>query len=321
MVAVTTRHNFVKCLAGEDLRISLEGISKDDASLAFSGNSANVTLVTDGFPVGQNLPAYRYRIEVDYAYIEISSMNYSDEGLYTLKDRRDRPVSITRMDITDHKDIPEGNPLLALLLLLGIPAGVCCCCHKKIFKKKPATAAVIQTSPGMVHAPVAGPVGPCPPYTNPGAPGGVYYPGHSPGMGPAVHPPPNMGPGQWNGPAPYPGNVPMYPPANPSYPPGPGMTPHGQPEWNGPPAGQYPAGAGPPMGYGPAPVMYSAPPPQPVKENPPPSAADPLLSSEPQSQPGAPAGPVPPATTLSLSASDDTCKFQIDGGKSTSNFL
>lgn len=38
----------------------------------------------------------------------------------------------------------DGNPLLALLLLLGIPAGICCCCRKKIFKKKATNATMLQ---------------------------------------------------------------------------------------------------------------------------------------------------------------------------------
>ena len=39
------RHNYVKCVAGESLLISLEGIDLADAALSFSGDSANVTLV------------------------------------------------------------------------------------------------------------------------------------------------------------------------------------------------------------------------------------------------------------------------------------
>lgn len=41
----TARNNFVKCIAGESLHISLEGIELADADLSFSGEYANVTLV------------------------------------------------------------------------------------------------------------------------------------------------------------------------------------------------------------------------------------------------------------------------------------
>lgn len=44
----------------------------------------------------------------------------------------------------DQHDYSGGNPLLGLLLLLGIPAGICCCCRKKIFKKKATTTATLQ---------------------------------------------------------------------------------------------------------------------------------------------------------------------------------
>ncbi|XP_033976792.1 uncharacterized protein wu:fc21g02 [Trematomus bernacchii] len=215
-VAVTTKHNYVKRVAGESLIISLEGIDLADAGLSFSGEAANVTLVRDGAPVSQDLPNYWDRVQTHSNNIEIRNVNYSDEGHYTLRDRRDRMVSITRMNLTDHHNGTEGNPLLALLLLLGIPAGICCCCRKNIFKKKAPHATMLQNSPHVIHPPPCGPVGPAPPYNTPGQPGVVYYHGPDPSMGPAVHPPP--GPGQWNGPPPLswiqPG-VPRPPPPEP----------------------------------------------------------------------------------------------------------
>ena len=45
LLSVTARHNYVKCVAGESLFISLEGIDLADAVLSFSGLAANVTLV------------------------------------------------------------------------------------------------------------------------------------------------------------------------------------------------------------------------------------------------------------------------------------
>lgn len=43
--AFAARHNYLKCVAGETLRISLEGLDLADSFLSFSGNAANVTLV------------------------------------------------------------------------------------------------------------------------------------------------------------------------------------------------------------------------------------------------------------------------------------
>ncbi|XP_054460359.1 uncharacterized protein wu:fc21g02 [Anoplopoma fimbria] len=188
-VAVTPRFLNVKCVAGESLYIQLEGIDLSDAALSFSGEATNVTLVHDGARLSQNLPDYWDRVQTHTMKIEIRNVNHSDEGLYTLRDRSDRLVSVTRMDLTDHHESSEGNPLLALLLLLGVPAGICCCCRKKIFKKKASTAATFQANPQAVHPPPGGPVGPCPPYNTPGQPGAVYYHGPDPNMGPAVHPP------------------------------------------------------------------------------------------------------------------------------------
>lgn len=321
-VAVTPRHNYVKCVAGENLYISLEGIDLADAALSFAGEAANVTLVRDGARVSQDLPNYWDRVQTHSMKIEIRNVNYSDEGRYYLRDRRDRQVSITRMDLTDHHDYADGNPLLALLLLLGIPAGICCCCRKKIFKKKATTAATLQTTP--VHPSPSGPVGPCPPYNTPGQPGVMYYHGPDPSMGPTVHPPPQpTGPGQWNGPPPSPGFNPAYPPQNPAYPPAAMGPPAQPPQWNGPPPGLYPPGPAAPMGYAPAPVMYSALPPaatsepaQEVKmEGTASSPADPLL---PQAEAVA---PVPPSSTNVLDSSDAACEFKIDGGKNSTNFL
>ncbi|XP_042340261.1 formin-A isoform X2 [Plectropomus leopardus] len=303
-VAVIPRHHYVKCVAGESLSISLEGIDLADAKLLFSKETANITLVRDGARVSQDLPDYWDRVQTHSMSIEIRNVNFSDEGHYTLKDRRDRIVSVTRMDLTDHHEYADGNPLLALLLLLGIPAGICCCCRKKIFKKK-ASAATLQATPDVVHTPPGGPTGPCPPYSAPG----------QPGVATTVHPPP-PGPGQWNGPPPSPGFNPAYPPQNPAYPPAsPAMMhPAQPPQWNGPPPGQYPPGPAAPMGYAPAPVMYSAAPPaEEVKmENMAPSPADPLLSAAPQAE--AASSPVAPV----LSTSDSDCTFKIAGDKSSS---
>ncbi|TKS69359.1 hypothetical protein D9C73_003423 [Collichthys lucidus] len=241
-VAVTPRRNFVKHIAGENLKINLDGIKLGDATLQFSGEAGNFTLVRDGARVSQDLPDYFDRVVTQHNSIIIKHVNYTDIGRYTVKDRKDRVVSVTRMDLTDHHESTGASPLMALLLLLGIPAGVCCCCRKKIFKKKATPASTLQASPDVVHPPPVGPVGPAPPYNNPGQPVVSYY-GPTPGVGPTVCPP-NTGPGQWNGPPPSPGFNPAYPPQNPVYPPvGPAMVPPAQPpQWSGPPPGQYPPG-------------------------------------------------------------------------------
>uniref|UniRef100_UPI0037E7CB0B uncharacterized protein n=1 Tax=Semicossyphus pulcher TaxID=241346 RepID=UPI0037E7CB0B len=310
-VAVTPRHNYIKCVAGESLYVSLEGIDLADGFLSFSGDAANVTLVREGARVSQDLPDYWDRVLTHSMNIEIRHVNISDEGRYTLRDRRDRVVSVTRMDLTDHHDFSEGNPLMALLLLLGIPAGICCCCRKKIFKKKPTTASTLQAYP-VVSPPPSGPVGPAPPYSS-GPAGAVYYHSPDPSMGPTVHPPPQpSGPGQWYGPPPSLGFNPAYPPQNAAYPPA-------GPQWNGPPPAAYPPGPAAPMGYAPAPVMYSSPPAEgstePVKEQLKMenmiSPADPLLTDTPQAD----SAPVPPPS------SDGGFQFQIDGGKNSTNFL
>lgn len=310
-VAITPRRNYVKCVAGESLYVSLEGIPPTDATLVFSSADSNLTLVRDGARVSQDLPDYWNRVQTQSNKIQIRNVNISDEGQYTLTDRRDRVVSVTRMDLTDKHESLEGNPLLALLLLLGIPAGVCCCCRKKIFKKK-AAANVQHTvsSVEAVHPPPGGPVGPCPPYNTPGQPGMMYYqnpPGSD--LGPTVHPPP-AGP-QWTGPPPSPGLNPSYPPANTSYNPAAPMIPPGQPPaWSGPPQCLYPpAGPMAPMGYCPAPVMYSSAPQEAEGEK--------MMTQQVEDAPP-PTAPVPPSSTLT--ASDNAFQFQIDGGKS-SNFL
>lgn len=323
-VAVQPRHNYLKCVAGESLYISLEGMDPADALLTFSSGDANVTLVRDGARVAQDLPDYWDRVETHSMNIEIKHVNHSDVGRYILRDRKDRMVSITRMDLTDRHEYSGGNPLLALLLLLGIPAGICCCCRKKIFKQKSNTATTLQTSPESIHPPPGGPVGPvgpagpCPPYSSPGQPAAGYYYDPNSSMGPAVHPPPpSAGPGPWNGPPPSPGFNPAYPPQNPSYPPaGPGMMPPAPaPQWNGPPQGQYPPG---PTAMGYAPSTYSSPPPpEAVKEelkmeNMNSTPAEPLLPAAPQGEAAVPSV---------VSSSGSAHHFQIDDGKNSTNFL
>ncbi|KAF7652413.1 hypothetical protein LDENG_00097220 [Lucifuga dentata] len=326
-VSVKSKRNYVKRVPGESLYVSLEGIELADATLLFSGEAINVTLVSDGAQVSQDLPDYWDRVRTHNLNIEILNVNTSDVGRYILKNRMDRVVSVIRMDLTDHHESPGGHPLMALLLLLGIPAGICCCCRKKIFKQKSTNVTTAQSASGVAIPPASGPFGPSPPYHDPGQP--VYYHGQTPGG--TVHPPPPEAtvppPAPGFNPA-YPPQNPAYPPQNPAYPPqnpayppaGPAMVPPTQPQWNGPPPGQYPPGPGAPMGYASAPVMYHAPPPaanEPVKEdvkmeNLASSPADPLLTSAQQAEGSSPVPPLPPSST------EDALKFQIYKDSSSS---
>ncbi|TNN62754.1 DNA-directed RNA polymerase II subunit RPB1 [Liparis tanakae] len=338
-VAVTTRHNFNKCVAGDSLSVQLEGLDLSDATLFFSGEAGNFTLVHHGARMSQDLPNYWDRVQTQSMKIEIRNVNYSDAGHYTLTDRRDRVVSVTRMDLTDHHENSDGNPFLALLLLLGIPAGICCCCRKKIFKKKAAAGATFQSSPDIVHPPPSGPYGPAPPFNAPGA-------------GPSFHPPPETGgPGQWTGPQPSPGYNPSYPPQNPVYTPqnpgytpqnpgyapqnpaytpqDPGYAPHNPAYTPQNPgyAPQNPAYTPQDPGYAPHNPAYTpqnpayppgGPAAQPPQWNGPPAGYYPAGPAAPMAEAASPPGP-PPSTNI-LNASNDAYEFKIDGGNTT-NFL
>ncbi|XP_008316026.1 uncharacterized protein LOC103384322 [Cynoglossus semilaevis] len=172
-VVVTPRHIYEKRMLDESFYISMEGIQLYEATLVYTGEDGNVTLVRDGMIQQGNLINFGGQVKThSYSGIEITLTNTS-QGLYTLRDRKGRVVSITKMELTDHHD---GNPLLALLLLLGIPAGVCCCCRKKIFKKKATMATTNQSTSDTVHLPPTGPVGPSPPYTTVPGPAGPVRP-------------------------------------------------------------------------------------------------------------------------------------------------
>lgn len=85
------------------------------------------------------------------------------------------------------------------------------------------------------------------------------------------------------------------------------------------------------MGYAPAPVMYSSPPPaaasDPVKEefkmeDMVSSSGDPLLTAISQAEAAfSPVASVPSSSSNILSSSDGAYQFQIDGPKNSTNFL
>lgn len=75
----------------------------------------------DGARVSQDLPDYWDRVQTHSMKIEIRNVNYTDEGRYTLRDRRDRVVSVTRMDLTGGSSYLDlffyGSSLAPLVLI------------------------------------------------------------------------------------------------------------------------------------------------------------------------------------------------------------
>ncbi|MCI4376160.1 hypothetical protein PGIGA_G00185010 [Pangasianodon gigas] len=262
LLKVTTKRSSQNCVAGETFRIPLGGLAKNDATLHFSNEDFNLTLVERGSPVGNLHPEYMGRIQVTSNSIEVLNVNVSDVGNYTLRDRLNRKVKVISMYLVDHHQGITAGPLTALLLLLGIPPCVCCCCRKKICKKNSQPTTNI---PAVKFDNQVNPPGPPPAYINPAAPAGpppVYTPGY-PAVGEStVHPPPNPTfPPQppYSG---HPATSPAMPPnpefnpeysnQNPLYPPASSFPPAQPPQWSGAPSNQ-PA----PAGF--APVMYNAP--------------------------------------------------------------
>uniref|UniRef100_A0AAY5EN75 Immunoglobulin V-set domain-containing protein n=1 Tax=Electrophorus electricus TaxID=8005 RepID=A0AAY5EN75_ELEEL len=135
-----------ECVAGETLKIPLRGLTSRQATLDFYSHDLNLTLVDHGLPIGKSHPNYYERLKVTTETIEVLNVSVSDMGNYTLQDDRGRKVLMVIMKLVDHHE-KKLNPLVALMLLLGIPAGVCCCCRKRIFKKSghPTTTTNVQS--------------------------------------------------------------------------------------------------------------------------------------------------------------------------------
>ncbi|KAL7878114.1 hypothetical protein SRHO_G00047570 [Serrasalmus rhombeus] len=341
------------CVAGETLSILLEGIKRDDASLRFSNQDVNVMLVQRGLPA-DNLLDFRGRIKVTTSSIQVLNVNVSDLGNYTLFDGQDRKAITVRLNLVDHHEGINASPLMALLLLLGIPAGICCCCRKRIFKKSSQSTAMTT----VLTQNVTPPPGPPPAYSNPVPPAGpnpMYTPGYPTDGASMVHPPPAD---PAFPPQPQYGGQPAMPPnPNPNCPPAFGYPPAQPAQWTGPPYNSpssavyppvYPApgdsavhpppsdpsfppqpqyGGQPAMPPNPAftPVMYSAPPGSQnegnkgdIKRNEI-SSATPLLGPS-NLEVGPP--PAPHTGTDILNSSNSAAQFNIDAGKSSSyNFL
>lgn len=99
LIVLKAKRSIQDCVAGETLTISLSGLSKDDATLHFSSQDFNLTLVERGSPVGNLRPDYMGRIKVTSKNIEVLGVNVSDVGDYTLRDHLNRKVKIISMKL------------------------------------------------------------------------------------------------------------------------------------------------------------------------------------------------------------------------------
>ncbi|XP_026790846.3 uncharacterized protein LOC113539337 [Pangasianodon hypophthalmus] len=137
------------CVAGKNLSISLDGLSKDDVTLRFTNHEFNVTLAEHGTPVGNLHKHFSDRIKVTSSEILVLNIETSHMGSYTLTDREDRKVKVITPNF-----VSQPNPLLALLLLLCIPPCVCCCYGNMIYKKctQKTTTTITTTTTTTVSA-------------------------------------------------------------------------------------------------------------------------------------------------------------------------
>lgn len=86
-------------MAGETLSITLTGLLNNHATLRFSSQDYNITLVERGFPVGNSHPDYMGRIKLTSSSIELLNVNVSDVGNYILSDHLNRKVKIIYMNL------------------------------------------------------------------------------------------------------------------------------------------------------------------------------------------------------------------------------
>ncbi|GAA6096448.1 DNA-directed RNA polymerase II subunit RPB1-like isoform X3 [Tachysurus ichikawai] len=327
-VHIISKRSIQNCVAGESLNIYLGGLPTVDATLHFSNQDLNLTLVERGAPVGNFHPEYMGRIKVTSSNIQLLNVNVSDVGSYTLSDRLNRKIRIISMNLVDHHEGVSAGPLMSLLILLGIPPCIFCYCRKKTCRKnnQPTTTTTINSTTTTVkYDNQINPPGPPPGYANPAAPTAGYTPGYPPVGESTVHPPPNptFPPQQ-----PYSG----YPATSPAMPPNPGYTPGYPPVGEGavypPPSPAFPpqqpysgypaTSPAMPINPGLAPVMYNAPAgSEPVKGEIPPST--PLLAPP---QPEVPQPLAFDTGTNILTSSGSAVQFNVSMGKdSSSNFL
>ncbi|KAM9476569.1 uncharacterized protein Hap1MRO34_009644 isoform 1-T4 [Clarias gariepinus] len=319
LVKVVTKRSSQDCVAGETFKITLGDLRRNDATLHFSNEDFNLTLVKHGSPVGNSHPDYLGRIRVTDYNIEVLNVNVSDVGNYTLTDRLNRTAKLIFMNLVDkHPGIGAG-PLAALLLLFGIPPCICCCCRKRICKKSGQTTTANTTTvkldgqvipPGPPPAYVSLPANPTPGYT-PGYPTvgeNIVHPPPNPTFPPQPQPPYSGYPAASPTILPNPAFDPNHSNQNPLYPPVSGFDPAQPPQWSGAPYNQ-PA----PAGF--SPVVYNAPSgPQPVNAEINPTT--PLLTPPQPQNPAQYTGPDV------LKSSDSNIQFNINKATDTSaNFL
>lgn len=111
LIAFQAKRHSWNCVAGQTFKIPLAGLVKNDATLHFSNQDFNLTLVDHGSPVGNSHPEYMGRIQVTPNSIELHSVNVSDVGNYTLRDRLNRRAVVYAMYLS-------GMFLLGILILL-----------------------------------------------------------------------------------------------------------------------------------------------------------------------------------------------------------
>ncbi|RXN20023.1 proline-rich receptor kinase [Labeo rohita] len=145
IVRVKTNQKVIDRIAGETLTIPLSGLNQSDVTLNFYSNYSSVTLVENGIPVGQNHTDYINRLKVTSDMIQILNVNVSDLGRYELTDLKGRLVSNNTMILVDHHEYTPNKGLIALLLLLGIPGGICFCCRKRICRRCRTTKSYTHT--------------------------------------------------------------------------------------------------------------------------------------------------------------------------------
>ncbi|XP_072533308.1 uncharacterized protein [Salminus brasiliensis] len=98
---------------GQTLTISLSGLSKEEAGLRFSKKD----VMLQGSPV----PDYSKRMKVTSSSVQLLNVQVSDEGSYTLLDRKSREVKVITLKVTDPcaskiTEVPYGHPLNIHLL-------------------------------------------------------------------------------------------------------------------------------------------------------------------------------------------------------------
>ncbi|XP_017565615.1 uncharacterized protein LOC108434763 [Pygocentrus nattereri] len=87
------------CVADATLKISLDGLKKDEASLSFSNQKRTLTLVQRGSPMWNH--NYNKQIKVTNSSIQVVSVSESDVGQYTLSDLQGRQTQVITLKIID----------------------------------------------------------------------------------------------------------------------------------------------------------------------------------------------------------------------------